>query len=81
MRNRGRILKVDEHRRVIWYASRGYPTTFIAEKVGVSPTTVRAWITGRAVSRRTLKQYARQIASLPDDRRREMVRWLADQVA
>lgn len=81
MRNRGRILKIDKHRRAIWYASRGYPTTLIAEKLDVSPNTVRSWTDNRAVRPRTLASLARKIASLPDAPRRRFLRCLAQQVA
>lgn len=81
MRNRGRIVKLDEHRLARWYASRGWPVGFIAEKLGVSPNTVRTWTTDLRASSTALAQLARRIANLPDEQRRDIVRMLIDQLA
>jgi transposase len=36
-------VKVAAYAKCRWYVSRGLPTTFIAERLNVSETTVRTW--------------------------------------
>ena len=36
-------MKVAEFAKCRWYVGRGLPTSYIAERLGVSPATVRSW--------------------------------------
>lgn len=55
-----------------WYASRGYPHTFIAAKLGVTRTTVRKWCV-RYTSNRSFDRLVARIMKLSDVQRQTLV--------
>lgn len=51
--------------RARWYASRGYPHNFIAEKLGVHRNTVRAWCDPGATNQRSIDRLVLRLRKLP----------------
>jgi hypothetical protein len=60
-----------------YYFGRGFPTTFIAERLNLSETTVRKW--RRLVSTdHTFAELRRRVLLLPDRHREQLITALVD---
>jgi transposase-like protein len=65
-------VKVAEYAKARWYVGRGLPTCYIAERLRVSPVTVRKWRTYFNQDH-TFAQLRRRVMSLPDWRREQLI--------
>lgn len=75
-RRRRRIVKEKEHRTARYYVARGYPLTFVAEKVDVSRATIQVWCKGM-FGRRRLHELKRKIMALSADQRKQLLEMVA----
>lgn len=55
-----------------WYASRGYPHTFIAQKLKVTRNTVRKWCV-RYLDNRSLDRLVARIRGLSETQRHALI--------
>ena len=62
-----RLLKPAAAGRARWYASRGYPHSFIAEKLGVHRNTVRSWCDTAGSNSRSLDRLVTRLRGLPPE--------------
>jgi transposase-like protein len=77
IRRRRPILKVAEFAKCRWYVGRGLPTSYIAERLGVSPVTVRSW---RRMMRHdhVFAELRRRVLLLPKWQRDQLITTLVD---
>jgi hypothetical protein len=71
------INKVAEYRRAKWHFSRGTPVGVIAERLGVSPVTVRYW-RGLTDHDHIYRELRRRVLLLPEKQRDQLVTDLID---
>ncbi len=71
-RRRRGIVKLAEFAKCRYYFGRGLPTTFIAERLNVSETTVRSW-RRRIGTDHTFAELRRRVLLLPPWQRDQLV--------
>ena len=78
MRRRKRpIQKLDLFAKAKWYVGRGLPPSYIAEKLGVSRTTVWTWLQLMDHDR-VLNELRRRVLMLPERHRDQIATAIAD---
>jgi DNA-binding GntR family transcriptional regulator len=70
-------MKLDLFAKAKWYAGRGLPPSYIAEKLGVSRTTVWSWLQLMDHDR-AVKELRRRVLMLPERHRDQIATAIAD---
>jgi len=79
-RHRLPIVKLAEFQKAKWFIGRGMPVGYIAERLGVSPVTVRAW--RRLMNHdHTFKELRRRVLQLPACQREQIATEIANAAA